>query len=52
MLKVAVLVPFALLGTFLGAFLTQRIADVWFFRLVQAGLFLVSLKLMADAIFT
>lgn len=49
--KVAVLIPFALMGTYLGAFLTQRIADVWFFRLVQTGLFLVSLKLMADAIF-
>ena len=51
LMKAAVLVPFALLGTFLGAYLTQRIADVWFFRLVQTGLFLVSLKLIADAIF-
>jgi uncharacterized membrane protein YfcA len=49
--KAAVLVPFALVGTFLGAYLTRRIADVWFFRLVQMGLFLVSLKLMADAVF-
>jgi len=45
-----VLVPFALLGTFLGAYLTQRIADAWFFKLVQAGLFLISLKLIWDAI--
>jgi len=45
-----VLVPFALLGTFLGAYLTKRIAEAWFFKLVQAGLFLVSLKLIWDAI--
>jgi uncharacterized membrane protein YfcA len=45
-----VLVPFALLGTFLGAYLTRRIAEAWFFKLVQAGLFLVSLKLIWDAI--
>lgn len=44
----ALLVPFALLGTVLGAYLTRRIADKWFYRLVQAGLFGVSLKLMAD----
>jgi uncharacterized membrane protein YfcA len=49
--KIAVLVPFALLGTFLGAYLTKRIADAWFFKLVQVGLFLLSLKLIHDAIF-
>jgi len=48
--KVLVLVPFALLGTFLGAYLTKRIADAWFFRLVQTGLFLLSLKLIWDAL--
>jgi uncharacterized membrane protein YfcA len=48
--KVLVLVPFALLGTFLGAYLTKRIADAWFFRLVQTGLFLLSLKLIWDAV--
>jgi len=47
--EAALLVPFALVGTVLGAFLTRRIADVWFYRLVQAGLFAVSLKLIADA---
>jgi uncharacterized membrane protein YfcA len=46
---VAVLVPFALLGTFLGAYLTKRIADAWFFKLVQTGLFLLSVKLIWDA---
>ena len=46
--KVAVLVPFALLGTFLGAYLTKRIADAWFFKLVQTGLFLLSVKLIWD----
>jgi uncharacterized membrane protein YfcA len=48
--RVAVLVPFALLGTFLGAYLTKRIADDWFFKLVQGGLFLLSLKLIVDSI--
>jgi len=50
--KVLVLVPFALLGTFLGAYLTKRIADAWFFRLVQTGLFVLSLKLIWDAVAT
>jgi uncharacterized membrane protein YfcA len=44
----ALLVPFALVGTVLGAYLTRRLADKWFYRLVQVGLFGVSLKLMAD----
>jgi uncharacterized membrane protein YfcA len=48
--KIAVLVPFALMGTFLGAYLTKRIADAWFFKLVQSGLFLLSLKLIWDAL--
>jgi hypothetical protein len=34
----------------LGAFLTRRIADAWFYRLVFAGLFAVSVKLVADAV--
>ena len=46
----AVLIPFALVGAVGGAWLTRRIADVWFYRIVQAGLFLVSLKLMGDAL--
>ena len=50
LMNALVLVPFAFLGTFLGAYLTKRIADAWFFKLVQAGLFLVSLKLIWDAI--
>jgi hypothetical protein len=49
MVNALVLVPFALLGTVLGAYLTKRIADAWFFKLLQAGLFLVSLKLIWDA---
>jgi uncharacterized membrane protein YfcA len=44
------LVPFALMGAVAGAWLTRRMADVWFFRIVQASLFLVSLKLLADAL--
>jgi len=47
--EAALLVPFALTGTVLGAVLTRRLADVWFYRLVQAGLFAVSVKLVADA---
>ncbi len=47
--QVAFLVPAALAGTVLGAFLTRRMADRWFFITVQAGLFAVSVKLIADA---
>ena len=50
MLSAAAMIPFALLGTFLGAYLTKRIADVWFFRFIQAGLFVLSLKLTVDAV--
>jgi uncharacterized membrane protein YfcA len=42
-------VPFALTGAVCGAWLTRRIADVWFYRVVQVSLFVVSLKLIADA---
>jgi uncharacterized membrane protein YfcA len=48
--KAAMLVPFALTGTILGAYLTRRIADVWFYRLVQISLFAVSLKVIYDAL--
>lgn len=44
------LIPSALIGTFAGAYLTRRIADVWFFRFVQFGLFAISVKLIADAL--
>jgi uncharacterized protein len=47
---VAWLVPTALLGTVLGAWLTRRMPDTWFFRLVQVGLFGVSCKLIYDAV--
>lgn len=50
LMKAGALIPCALAGTFLGAYLTKRIADAWFFKLVQTGLFLVSLKLIADAL--
>ena len=46
----AVLIPAALIGTVAGAYLTKKIADVWFFKIVQACLFLISIKLMADAV--
>lgn len=46
LMDAAVLIPFAIGGTFLGAVLTKKISDVLFFRLVQIGLFGVSLKLI------
>jgi uncharacterized membrane protein YfcA len=45
------LIPYALIGTVLGAYLTRRIADVWFYRLVQVSLFAVSVKVLIDAVF-
>lgn len=47
--EAAELIPSALIGTMLGAYLTKRLADKWFYMLVQVGLFVVSLKLMVDA---
>jgi uncharacterized protein len=49
LMSAAVLIPFALVGTVLGAYLTRKINEVWFFKFVQLGLLLVSLKLVADA---
>lgn len=48
--KAATLIPMALFGTFLGAYLTKRINDVWFYKLVQSGLFIVSCKLIWDSL--
>jgi len=52
LLKAAWLVPSALMGTLIGAYLTRRMADKWFFRIVQVGLFAISIKLIADAVWT
>ena len=49
LLDAVVLIPFAIGGTFLGAVLTKKIPDVLFFRLVQIGLFAISLKLIWSA---
>lgn len=49
-LSAAALIPIALLGTYLGAYLTRRIADKWFFGFIQLGLFVLSLKLITDAL--
>lgn len=46
----AVLVPAALVGTVAGAWLTRRLPERWFFRLVQTALFLVSCKLVWDGV--
>jgi uncharacterized membrane protein YfcA len=40
------LIPFAIVGTYVGAFLTKKIPDKLFFLWVQIGLFLISLKLI------
>jgi uncharacterized membrane protein YfcA len=45
----AFLVPAALLGTLAGAYLNRKLADKWFFLVVQLALFGVSLKLLVDA---
>ena len=50
LMRAADLIPFALVGTVLGAYITKKIADAWFYRLVQAGLFALSLKLIADVV--
>ena len=50
MMGTAVLVPFALMGTVAGAYLTRKLADAWFFKAVQWGLLLVSLKLIVDVL--
>jgi uncharacterized membrane protein YfcA len=49
LMSALVLIPFAIGGTFLGAVLTKKIPDVLFFRLVQIGLFAISLKLIWSA---
>ena len=46
----AALVPFALVGAVVGAYLTRRVSQRWFYLLVQISLFGVSLKLLADAL--
>jgi uncharacterized membrane protein YfcA len=50
LMRAANLIPFALVGTVLGAYITKKIADAWFYRLVQVGLFAVSLKLISDVV--
>jgi uncharacterized membrane protein YfcA len=45
-----VLIPFALVGTVAGAYLTRKIADDWFFKWVQIGLLAISIKLIVDVL--
>jgi uncharacterized membrane protein YfcA len=52
LIQAAILLPFAWVGTMLGAYLTQRINDRLFFLCVQIGLFGISLKLIFDAVWT
>jgi uncharacterized membrane protein YfcA len=49
LLSAAYLIPFSVIGAIAGAYLTNKIADVLFFRLIQIGLFIVSCKLVFDA---
>jgi hypothetical protein len=49
MIAAAYLIPFSIIGAIAGAYLTKKIADVLFFRLIQIGLFMVSCKLVLDA---
>ena len=44
------LIPAALVGTFVGAYLTKIIHEKWFFRWVQIALLLVSIKLLVDGV--
>ncbi len=48
MMGALVLIPFALIGTVAGAYLTRKISEDWFFKWVQVGLLLISLKLILD----
>ncbi|MCB2100282.1 MAG: sulfite exporter TauE/SafE family protein [Rhodobacterales bacterium] len=45
------LIPFALAGTGAGAVATRWISEKWFYRLVQVGLFAISVKLIAGVVF-
>ncbi len=46
----AMLLPVAIAGTFLGVWLTRRIPELIFYRVVVAALFLLSLKLVFDGV--
>jgi uncharacterized membrane protein YfcA len=46
----AALLPVAIAGTFLGVWLTRRIPELIFYRVVVAALFLLSLKLVFDGV--
>ena len=50
LIKAAWLIPAALVGTLLGAYLTKIIHEKWFFRWVQIALLLVSIKLLVDGV--
>ena len=49
--EAAALLPSALAGTVVGAWLTKRIQERWFFLAVQIALFAVSTKLLEEALF-
>lgn len=46
----ALLLPIAIAGTFLGVWLTRRIPELIFYRVVVAALFLLSCKLVFDGV--
>ena len=49
-MRAADLILFALVGKVLGTYTTRKITDIWFYRLVQAGQFAVSVKLIANVV--
>jgi uncharacterized membrane protein YfcA len=49
-LQILPLFPMAILGAIMGAWMARRLAEAWFYRLVQIGLFLVSLKLISQGL--
>jgi uncharacterized membrane protein YfcA len=49
-MQAVVLMPMAIIGAFMGAWIARRLAETWFYRLVQIGLFAISLKLVWSAL--
>lgn len=47
-----VLLPFAPLGVWMGVKIARKISPVWFYRLVDWGMFLTGAKLICDGFFS
>jgi len=46
----AILLPVAVIGTILGRFLLKKLPERWFYLAVQIALFLISIKLVSNAL--